>query len=236
MNRDPQYNLELSTKQNTDTIDERSIVRKNKDNPVFSLNTDPTKQFDDYEIANIVPKSVISEFVTTSISEFSLLRLHQDEKLNLDGKDYITLESNLTIPKNILYIPINKNLARTDINKDFSNHINSNMGDPFNDKDAANKKYVDSNVWGLKQDGVVSESSNIIPIFINTTNGDVSFPIATKQYVDNFMYDVLQMILEFTNNSGTDLWIDCDLDVSTGMSSLATFFESSNTGTGSVGT
>ena len=69
---------------------------------MFSLNTDPTNQFEDYEIHNIVPKSVPSEFVTTSIDEFPLLRLHQDEKLNLDGKDYITLESNLTIPKTIL--------------------------------------------------------------------------------------------------------------------------------------
>ena len=76
-------------------IDESSIVRNNKENifnKSISLNTDPTKQFDDYEIDNIVPKSVITEFITTSIDEFSLLRLPQDEKL--DHSDYITLESN----------------------------------------------------------------------------------------------------------------------------------------------
>ena len=50
------------------------------------------------------------------------------------------------------------------------------------------------------------------------------------------MYDVLQMILEFTNNSGTDLWVDCDLEVSPGMSALSAFFKSSNTGTSSSGT
>ena len=100
VNRDPKYDLEISTKQYTDNlIDESSIVRNNEVNPVFSLNTDPTKQFDGYENNKIVPKSVISEFVTTSIDEFCLLRLHQDEKLSLDGKDYITLESNFTIPK-----------------------------------------------------------------------------------------------------------------------------------------
>ena len=76
VNRDPDYDLELSTKRNTDTtIDENSIVKTTKNNSVFSLNTDPTKQFDVYEIDNIVPKSVISEFVTTTIDEFSLLRL-----------------------------------------------------------------------------------------------------------------------------------------------------------------
>ena len=47
--RDPHYDLKLSTKQNTDTsIDEKSIGRNNKKNPVASLNSDPTKQFDDY--------------------------------------------------------------------------------------------------------------------------------------------------------------------------------------------
>ena len=83
VNRDPQYDLELTTKRYTDTlIDESSIVRNNKENifnKSISLNTDPTKQFDDYEIDNIVPKSVITEFITTSIDEFSLLRLPQDE-------------------------------------------------------------------------------------------------------------------------------------------------------------
>ena len=49
---------------------------------MFSLNSDPTKQFNDYENNNIVPKSVNSELVTTTIDEFSLLRLPQDEKLD----------------------------------------------------------------------------------------------------------------------------------------------------------
>ena len=67
----PECHLELLTKQYTDTsTDESSIVRINKNNPVFSLNTDPTKEFDDYELDRIVPKSVINEFVTTTIDEF----------------------------------------------------------------------------------------------------------------------------------------------------------------------
>ena len=235
VNRDPQYDLELSTKQYTDTlIDESSIVRNNKDiifSKSISLNTDPTKQFDDYEIDNILPKSVITEFITTSIDEFSLLRLHQDEKL--DHSDYITLESNLTVPKTILYIPLNNNLARTDRDNDFNNHIITNVGDPINDSDAVNKRYVDS---GLKQDGIVSDTSDIVPIVINTTNGELSFQLATKQYVDKFMYDEFQTILVFTNNTGTNLWLDWVLEVAAGMSSLAGFFKSSNTGTSSTGT
>ena len=235
VNRDPQYDLELSTKQYTDTlIDESSIVRNNKENifsKSISLNTDPTKQFNDYEIDNILPKSVISEFITTSIDEFSLLRLHQDEKL--DHSDYITLESNLTVPKTILYIPLNNNLVRTDRDNDFNNHIITNVGDPINDSDIVNKRYVDS---GLKQDGIVSETSNIVSLIVNTTIGELSFPLITKQYVDRFVYDVLQTIVEFTNNTGTDLWVDCDLEVAAGMSSFAGFFKASDSITGSTGT
>ena len=85
VNRDPHYDLELSTKHYTDIlVDESSIVRNNKVNifnKSISLNPDPEKQFNDYEIDNIVPISVISEFVTTSIDKFSfLLGFHQDEK------------------------------------------------------------------------------------------------------------------------------------------------------------
>ena len=232
VNRDPEYDLELTTKQYTDTsIDENSIVRINKNNSVFSLNTDATKQFDDYEIDNIVPISVISEFVTTIMDEFSLLRLPQDKKL--DNSNYVPLESNLTVPKTVLYIPLNNNLARTDRDNGFYNHISTNVGYSINDSDAANKKYVDRR---LKQYGIISETTNVVPLIINTTNGEMSFPLATKQYVDKFMYDDFQTILVFTNNTGTDLWLDWELEVSTGMSSLAGFFVSSNTGTNSSGT
>ena len=198
---------------------------------MFSLNTDSTKQFDDYEIDNIVPKSVISEFVTTTIDEFPLLRLPQDAKL--DNSDYITLESNLDIPKTVLYIPLNNNLARTDRDNDFINHIITNVGYRINDIDAAKKKYVDR---GLKQDSIISETSNVIPLIVNSTSGEQSFLLTTKQYVDNFVYDVLQMILEFTNNTGTDLWIDCDLEVAVGMSSFAGSFKASDSITSSTGT
>ena len=198
---------------------------------MFSLNTDPTKQFDDYEIDNIVPKSVISEFVTTSFDEFSLLRLPQDEKL--DNSDYVTLESNLTVPKTILYIPLNNNLARTDRDNEFNNHIITNVGYPIHDSDAANKKYVDR---GLKQDGLVSDTSDVVPLIVNTTSGEVTLPFVTKDYSDKFMYDVLQTTLEVINNTANDLWLDCDLEVAVRMSSLSGFFKSSNTGTSSAGT
>ena len=74
VNRDPQYDLQLSTKRYTDTlIVESSIVKNNKENifnKSISLNTDPTKQFDDYVIDNKVPKSVISEFITKVLMNF----------------------------------------------------------------------------------------------------------------------------------------------------------------------
>ena len=53
--RDPQFDLELSTKQYTNNLfDKNSIVRNTK-KINFSLNSAPTKQFHDYEIENIVP-------------------------------------------------------------------------------------------------------------------------------------------------------------------------------------
>ena len=99
----------------------------------------------------------------------------------------------MTISKTILYISLNKNLARIGRDNDFNSHVITNVCAPINDNDVL-KKYVDSNVGGLKQDGVVSDSSNNIALFINTTNGELVFPLATKRYVDNFMYGVLQLI------------------------------------------
>ena len=103
--------------------------------------------------------------------------------------------SNYTIPKTILYIPLNKSLAITDRDNDSNNHIFTNVSDPMNDSVAAIKTYVDPS--GLKQDRMVTETSLIIRITI----GELSFPLVTKQYVDKFMYNVLQTILVFTKNS-----------------------------------
>ena len=79
----------------------------------------------------------------------SLLRLHKDEKLQLDGKDYITLESNLTNPKKILYIPLNTNLVRRDRDNDFNNYSLNNISSitlnsqAVNDNEVITKAYVD---------------------------------------------------------------------------------------------
>ena len=87
VNRDPNFPLEVSTKQYTDdSIDENTIVRNNKNNNMnnneFSniksifLNVDPINKFDDYEIDNLVPKSMIDEFVSINIDEQSLLKIY----------------------------------------------------------------------------------------------------------------------------------------------------------------
>ena len=86
VNRDPTYNLELCTKQYTDTlVDESTILRNNQDNNLnnneisnikaISVNLIPNNKFDDYEIDELVPKSIIDEFVSTNIDEATLLRL-----------------------------------------------------------------------------------------------------------------------------------------------------------------
>ena len=45
------------------------------------------------------------------------------------------------------------------------------------------------------------------------------------------MYGVLQLLFEFTNETCTDLWIECELEDAAVMSALSVFFKSSNTGT-----
>ena len=71
VNRDPTYNLELCTKQYTDTlVDESTILRNNQDNNLkndeisnikaISVNLIRNNKFDDYEIDEIIPKSIIT--------------------------------------------------------------------------------------------------------------------------------------------------------------------------------
>ena len=109
----------------------------------------------------------------------------------------------------------------------------ANVSDPMNDSDAVNKRYVDS---GLNQDGIVSDTSIIVSLIINTTNGELSFPLAAKLFDDNSVYDELQMILDITNNTGPDLSSDCDLEVAAGMTFFAEFFKASDSITSSSGT
>ena len=160
VNRDPTYNLELCTKQYTDTlVDESTILRNNQDNNVnnneisnikaISVNLIPNNKFDDYEIDELVPKSIIDEFVSTNIDEATLLRLDPDEKLKIAEQDYITLNSSLTSPKTI-NIPIsNQNLVRSNQNTDFQNHSLTNISSitlnnqAVNDNEVITKAYVD---------------------------------------------------------------------------------------------
>ena len=74
MNRDPTYNLEVTTNQYTDTlVDTNTILRNNQSNNLnnnelsniksISLNLIPNNKFDDYQIDELVPKTIIGEFV-----------------------------------------------------------------------------------------------------------------------------------------------------------------------------
>ena len=242
--RDPIYDLELTPKRYVTTlVEEGTIARINRDNNfqgVVSLNVDTTKKFDDYAIGNVIPKYTIDEFVSTNIDEFSLLRLHPDEKLNTNVQDFITFESNLTTPKTIVNVPLNKNLVRSDGDIDFNNHSLTNVSDPINDNDVTNKKYVDSKFANdaVQQDDltVLTSSSNIIALLLDTLDGLISFKIATKEYVDLKFAKPNSIFINFTNNSGSDLWPGFVLEVAAGMTDITGFFKSSNTTTSSSGT
>ena len=63
------------------------MVRNNQNNNMnnnelsniksISLNVDPINKFDDYEIDNLVPKSIIDEFVSTNIDEQIIIKITQ---------------------------------------------------------------------------------------------------------------------------------------------------------------
>ena len=335
-------------------LDNNSIVRNNKNNnfngnTITGLESVYVNRDPQYDL-----ELTTKQYTDKSIDEFSLLRLHKDEKLQLAGKDFITLESNSTTPKTILYIPLNTNLVRRDRDNDFDNHslynvssisvtsqavndnelvskayvdsfhqenertrrdiglefydeandlvknnqnndfnnysltniksiqinddpispqdatnkiyvdtildetsilrnnkqnsLNNNElinvksiqinNDPLNPLEVATKQYVDSKSGGLKQDPNITllSSSDLIPILVNTMIGEVSFPIATKEYVDKRVFYELQIMTKFTNNNGADLWTDWDLEVSSGINSLTGFFKSSNSRISSSGT
>ena len=235
---DPTLPQDPTTKIYVDTeLDDSTIVRTNKINDFngnkiincesIRVNRDPES---DLELAT-------KQYTDTSIDEFSLLRLHADEKLNFDGKDFITIESNLTTPKTIIYIPLNKNLVRSDRDNDLNNNKITNVKDPTNDNDVANKKYVDSKsiTGAVKQDlsNSITTSSEIIELLLSTTTGEFSFPMATKRYVDKFLYNDYQFVKSFTNNSGQDLWLEFELEISSGINSFEGFFKSSTLETSS---
>ena len=103
-------------------LDNNSIVRNNKNNnfngnTITGLESVYVNRDPQYDL-----ELTKKQYKDDSIDEQSILRLHKDEKLQLAGKDFITLESNLTTPKTILYIPLNTNLVRRDRDNDFDNH------------------------------------------------------------------------------------------------------------------
>ena len=105
--QDPATKFYVDSKTNSlvpfSELDNNSIVRNNKNNN-FNGNT-----FTGLESVyvnrdpNFPLELSTKQYTDVLIDEASLLRLHKDEKLQLAGKDFITLESSLTTPK-LFYI------------------------------------------------------------------------------------------------------------------------------------
>ena len=211
--------LNYATKQYTDTlVDESTILRNNQDNNLnnneisnikaISVNLIPNNKFDDYEIDELVPKSIIDEFVSTNIDEASLLRLDNDEKLKISEQDYITLNSNLTSPKTILNLALhNQNLVKRNQNTDFQNHSLSNISSisvnelPTQNSHLCNKEYVDSLTENQRSrrdltfvhndtDNDMNDTKllNLDSVVINR-EPILDEEVANKLYVDNIITD-----------------------------------------------
>ena len=167
VNRDPQYDLELSTKQYTDdSIDEQSILRLHKDEKLqlagkdfitsesnlttpktllyIPLNTnlvrrDRDNDFDNHSLYNVSSISVTSQAVNDNelVSKAYVDSFHQE---NERTRRDVGLE---------FYDEAN-DLVKNNQNNDFNNYILTNIkniqinDDPITLQDATNKKYVDT--------------------------------------------------------------------------------------------
>ena len=131
-------------------LDNNSIVRNNKNNNFNGNTITGLESVYVNRDPNFPLELSTKQYTDDSIDEQSILRLHKDEKLQLAGKDFITLESNLTTPKTILYIPLNTNLVRRDRDNDCDNHSLYNVSSisvtsqAVNDNELVSKAYVDS--------------------------------------------------------------------------------------------
>ena len=123
---DNKYN-DPSINKNTAHVDFNDKTLKNGRS--IKVNSFPTLE------EQLTPKIYVDQAISDGVAESSLLRLDPDEKLKLDKRGYILLNSTLTSPKTILEIPtkyydeykfddpsIIKNITLVDFNdKNFNN-------------------------------------------------------------------------------------------------------------------
>ena len=156
LNQDPEYDLQVSTKQYVDNkFNDPSIVKntdhvdfndKNLDNVRFvNVNSYPADN------SHLTCKEYVDNNIIWGIHNSSLLRLDPNEILDIPNQDHITLNSAFTSPPTILNIPIsNQHLVRNNQDNDFNNYKLSNIlsvsvnNQPIEDNDLVTKFYVDS--------------------------------------------------------------------------------------------
>ena len=230
-----------------ETIDEVSIVRNNINNDfnnnrlinISSLQITNNPLLD-YEVTN-------KAYVDTSIDETSILR--NNKPINVSSIQITDNPTSLQDATNKNYVDTTVNetsLVRNNKNNSLNGFSLANIksiqinSDPINPLEVATKQYVDSKVIpGLNQDPTktVLASSDLIHLIVNTSTGEISFPFATKDYVDKRVFNEFQVVTTFTNNSGVDLWVGWNLELLAGMTSAAGFFKAAtNVSTPSTGT
>ena len=117
--------------------------------------------------SHLTAKLNVDNAIFDGVNEHSLLRLHPDEKLNLDEQDSILLNSTLTLPNMLIELPTKsyvdslhessrsrRNLSSvfSDQNNEFDNDKVTNLDsvtlntNPNQDNELSNKKYVDDSI------------------------------------------------------------------------------------------
>ena len=227
----PKTIIEVPTKNCVDRQFNDPSIIKNTDNVDFS-----DKILDNVKWIKVNSFPTIPEYLTAKIfvnnaifdgvNEHSLLRLHPDEKLNLDEQDSILLNSTLTLPNTIIELPTKSYVDslhetsrnRRDLSSVFNDQDNefdcnklTNLDsitvnrDPNLDNELTNKKYVDDSIG----EGTILRFNETLQNYLKGSVGNDTYNLNK--------YNKIQIIDTTENkfpNIGSDLlqkWkIKCD--------------------------
>ena len=156
LNQDPEFDLQVSTKQYVDNKFNDSSLMKNTDHIDFkdhNLTNVRFVQVNSYPAINshLTCKEYVDNNITWAVDNSSLLRLDPNENLETPNQDYITLNSAFTSPQTKINIPINnQHLVRNNQDNDFNNYRLTYMSsvsvthDAVEDQDLVTLGYVKS--------------------------------------------------------------------------------------------
>ena len=193
-------NSTLTLPETKNELPTKNYVDKKFDNPSIIKNTTHV-DFNDKNLDNVrfikvnsfpalpeqlTAKICVDKAISYSVDESSLLRLDPIEKLKLDKRDSIVVNSTLTSPKTIIEISIKlyvdslhassrnrRDLSSVfnDQDNEFDNNKLTNVDsitvkrNPTSDNEVANKKYIDDSI----EEGTIVRLNQTLSIFLKVS-------------------------------------------------------------------